>query len=81
MTDAGWVAGDFWRICDCCGFRVRASKTRKRWDGLMVCLDDWEPRHPQDGVKGRADKMAVPNPRPEPADTFIDVGDVTADDL
>ena len=66
-----YVAGDFWRICDCCGFQVRASETRKRWDGLIVCRADWEPRHPQDFVRGKADRQTVPEPRPEPVPTFI----------
>ncbi len=52
----GWVFGDHWRICDCCGFKVRASQTRKRWDGLIVCREDWETRHPQDSVKSRVDR-------------------------
>lgn len=76
-----FVPGDFYRICDVCGFKVRASETRKRWDGLMVCRPDWEPRHPQDGVRGRVDKQRVPNPRPEAPDRFIEATDVTADDL
>jgi hypothetical protein len=76
-----YIPGDFYRICDVCGFKVRASATRKRWDGLMVCLPDWETRHPQDGVRGRRDRQRVPEARPEPTDRFIDPNDVTADDL
>lgn len=67
-----YVPGDFWRICDSCGFKMRASQTLKRWDGLMVCREDFEERHPQDFVRGRVDRQNVPNPRPEPADVFID---------
>ena len=52
-----------------------------RWDNLRVCTRDWEPRHPQDFVRSKRDKMSVPNPRPEATDTFVDVGDVTASDL
>ena len=67
-----YIRGDFWRICDVCGFKCRASETSKRWDGLMVCREDFEPRHPQDFVRGRLDRQNVPDPRPEPADVFID---------
>jgi len=67
-----YVRGDHWKICDVCGFRKRASETSKRWDGLMVCREDWEPRHPQDHVRGRIDRQTVPDPRSEPADVFID---------
>lgn len=66
-----YIAGNFWRICDVCGFKVRASQTRKQWDGLIVCLKDFEERHPQDFVRGRKDIQNVPEPRPEPIDTLI----------
>ena len=66
-----YIPGDFWRICDRCGGKFRQSETRKTWDGFWVCLSDWEPRHPQDFVKGKTDKQSVPEPRPEPADVFI----------
>jgi hypothetical protein len=81
MTDL-YRAGDHYKICDVCGFKVRASETRKRWDGLIVCLPDWEPRHPQDLVRGKVDRQNVTDPRPESADVFIDPENpVTADDL
>lgn len=67
-----YVRGDFYRQCEVCGFRKRASETSKRWDGLFVCREDYEERHPQDFVRGRIDRQNVPNPRPEPADVFID---------
>lgn len=63
--------GDFWRCCEVCGFNYRSSQTFKRWDGLWVCREDFETRHPQDFVRGRKDQQNVPNPRPEPADNFI----------
>lgn len=83
MTDVkeGYRAGDHWRICDECGWKVRASETRKRWDGLIVCLPDFEMRHPQDFVRGRADRQRVASPRPDPTPAYISPGDVTADDL
>ena len=80
-NDWGYVAGDHWVICDVCGFKYRSSRTRVRWDNLRVCTADWEPRHPQEYVRGRSDKIAVANPRPRPVDVFVDPGDVTADDL
>jgi hypothetical protein len=66
-----YIAGDFWRICDSCGSKFRASQTLKRWDGQIVCHDDWEPRHPQDFVRGRLDRQNVPEARPEPVDAFV----------
>jgi len=73
--------GDYYVICDECGFKMRASEVRRRWDGLTVCTKDWESRHPQDFVQGRRDRQRVPNARPEPADTYLDIGDVTEADL
>lgn len=34
-------------------------------------------RHPQDLVRGVRDDQTVKNPRSEPADTFLNPGDVT----
>jgi hypothetical protein len=34
--------GDYWRVCDVCGFDMLRSKIRIRWDGLRVCPKDWE---------------------------------------
>lgn len=73
--------GDHYVICDECGFKVRASETRKRWDGVRVCTKDWEPRHPQDFVRGRSDRQRVADPRPETADYFLTDNEVSRDDL
>jgi hypothetical protein len=72
---SGYIPGDFWRICDVCGFKYRASQTSKRWDGLMVCREDFETRHPQDFVRGRKDRQTVPDARPELSDVFIGPGE------
>ena len=37
-------------VCDECGLTYYDDQVRKRWDGAIVCLGDWEPRHPQDYV-------------------------------
>lgn len=66
--------GDWNAICDSCGRKFKASQLRKRWDGFMVCKDDWEPRHPQDFVRAVPDRQAVPWVRPEPEDIFIEFG-------
>lgn len=71
MAGPAYIKGDFYRVCEVCGFEMRASETRKRWDGLIVCMPDWEERHPQDFVRGRADRQNVPDPRPEAVDVMI----------
>lgn len=66
-----FINGDYLADCDGCGKTFYASELKKRWDGLMVCTRDWEPRQPQDFVKAFNDKQAVPWSRPEPSDTFV----------
>lgn len=41
------------------------------WNGLRVHRRHWEPRHPQDFVRGVADEQSVPNARPRPADRYV----------
>lgn len=59
------VLGDWNAICDQCGRKYKASQLRKRWDGLMVCAEDYETRHPQEFVRGRKDSGHVPWTRPD----------------
>lgn len=70
-------AGDFYRICDRCGEKKRASETKKEWTGLIVCDPCFETRHPQDNVRGRKDRQRVPDPRPEAPDYFLAPNEVT----
>jgi hypothetical protein len=65
--------GDWKALCDVCGREFKASQLNKRWDGLMCCRQDWEPRQPQDFVRGVADPQLVPWTRPEPSDDYIPV--------
>lgn len=63
--------GDWEALCDSCGRKFKASKLRLRWDGLRVCSQDYEVRHPQDFVRAKVDIQATPWTRPEPSDTFL----------
>lgn len=64
---ATYVTGsyDYNAICDGCGRKMKASQLRKRWDGLMMCREDWEPRHPMDFYKTRNDSHKLPWTRPD----------------
>jgi ribosomal protein S27E len=64
--------GDWNVICDICGFKKKASEVRLRWDGLYVCKEDWETRHPQEFLRTPKDDQSVPWTRPEPTDRFAD---------
>ena len=70
-TSPRYDKGDWKAICDVCGREYKASQLQLRWDALMVCKDDWEPRQPQDFVRGVADIQAVPWARNESSDSFI----------
>jgi hypothetical protein len=63
--------GDHKIIDDRTGRTIYASEARKEWTGELVHKDDWEPRHPQDLVRSRVDRMSVRDPRPRPPDVFI----------
>jgi hypothetical protein len=72
VQDGGYKKGGFWRIDDRTGFKVRGYNTVKEWTGSIVDKNDFEARHPQDFVRGVADKQVVPAPRPRaPVDTYI----------
>jgi hypothetical protein len=63
--------GDWIAVCDSCGRYYKASTMRKRWDGLMVCNADWEPRQPQDYVRGKAERQIPTWTRSKSEDTYI----------
>jgi len=75
----GWtyVSGDWNVLCDVCSFKVKASTTKKRWDGFVVCPSCFETRHPQDFIRARNDKISVPFSRPQPEDQFTSTSYIT----
>jgi hypothetical protein len=52
-------SGEWWVICDICSRKVKVSQAKHRWDGFVVCPEDYEERHPIDFLKVRADKIRV----------------------
>lgn len=54
-----FVSGLFNIYCMSCGRKYKSNEIRKRWDGLLVCDEDWEPRHPQDFVRGVQEKSNI----------------------
>lgn len=69
--DLHYVPGSFYRVDDRTGFPTRAGRTRKEWNGLIVDERFWEPRQPQDLVRGLPDYQAVPEPRPLAPNVFV----------
>lgn len=70
-----WLELGAWNsVCDVCGFNYKNYELRKRWDGLMVCEKDWEPRHPQELIRPIPDQRGLPWTRPaEDVPTFSTV--------
>lgn len=75
-----YIPGDWWVICERCGFKYRQSQMKKEWTGLLVCAKNcWEPRHPQDFLRSVPEKQ--PNPEyinpPNDADQIGQPGQIT----
>lgn len=58
-------------ICQVCGSEYKSDEMVKRWDGLLVCKDDFEVRHSLDFIRAVPERSAVPFTAPEPTDEFI----------
>ena len=65
------LLGDWNATCFECGMKFKASTLKKHWQGYWVCAKHWEPRHPQDFVKGVADNQSAPWVQPMPTDAFV----------
>lgn len=65
--------GDWWVYCDVCDKKIKASKSKHRWDGFLVCDSCFETRHPQDFVRTKNDKISVPFSRPPKDELFTNV--------
>jgi hypothetical protein len=56
MKKIGWPGHGYKFTCHVCGFWYPSTEIKKRWDGLMVCPKDLEPRHPQTLIKVRGER-------------------------
>ena len=78
MSGADYLAlGDWNAACAWCGRKRKASTMRQLppgvpGGGLRVCPDHWNPRQPQDFVRGIPDYQAPPWVQPE-ADNFVQI--------
>jgi hypothetical protein len=66
--------GGAWGMCPRCGFDKRLRTFRQEWNGLRVCPECYDPKHPQLSVRGKADDQSLPFASPEPAETYLDPG-------
>ena len=56
--------GSYYVADDRTGFPQRAERTRVQWNRLRVDESVWEPRQPQDLVRGVKDNQTVADARP-----------------
>ncbi len=62
-------------ICDRTGFKVKSTGTRKEWTNSIVRSKSFELRQPQDFLRSKVDRQAVPNPRSEASTTFLGINE------
>ena len=72
----GWRSGDWNYVCQRCGFVIYGSEARREWTGLNVCDKCYDPRHPQDYVRGMRDDQTVPFANPPGTPHFLDPNEV-----
>lgn len=65
MSDDYYKPGSWNVACWRCGRKRKGDEMRRQWQGFWVCPEHWEPRHPQDFVKGVPDNPAPPYSQPE----------------
>lgn len=60
-------------ICDRCGFSVPYLSIKPEWNGLRVCEDCWESKHPQlePTKKDLSDPKPLRHPRPDTSSQSI----------
>jgi hypothetical protein len=65
--------GDYNAVCYSCGKKCKAGNMRRHWQGFFVCERPgcWEPRQPQDFVRGTADIQTPPWTQPQPEPVFV----------
>ena len=66
MGKADYLALGTWNAqCSMCGSKYKASELKRYWTGTYRCTSCWEPRHPQDFVRGVQDVQTVPWSQPD----------------
>ena len=71
MKTTWWKSGDWNAICAVCGWKFKASELKERWDGMRVCREDYDQRHPLDFPNSIRPEPVLPWTRPEAQDQFV----------
>lgn len=51
------MKNDYWMISDDSGQKFPKSEMRRTWRGTWVHYTEYEPRQPQDFIRGRPDRL------------------------
>ena len=71
-SNPGFKPNQHWNVCQLCGLDYRVEDMRTTWDNKLVCKYDYEPRHPQDIIRGvEDDTSTVGIATGEPNDKFV----------
>lgn len=81
MSRWAYRPGDYYIVCDTCGERFYRSECQIDHDGYLVCKTCFDPQHPQERIRVKAERSVPKDPRPEGTDYFLSYGEVTRDDL
>ena len=73
MAHTYYKRGSANAICDVCGLKYKLDQLQKRWDGVWVCHDDYEERHPQEFIRSKMDSNKLVIVKPRPAPVFVNV--------
>lgn len=68
-----YKSGTYNIVCDICGFKYKARQLQKTWDGYWSCPKCYDPRNPQDFVRGVKETAKPDKTRPD-NEVFIDTG-------
>jgi hypothetical protein len=60
MPNNYFKSGEWNVYCMVCNRKIKSGIALKRWDGLIVCPDDYENRHPMDFLRARQERISVP---------------------
>lgn len=56
-----WFKSGEWNVfCMVCNRKIKSGMALKRWDGLIVCPEDYENRQPLDFLRTRQERITVP---------------------
>ncbi len=77
----GYISGENWDTCDRCDMEFYNSEMLYEWNGLFVCEDCWEPRHEQDFLRMKDEKVSADDPGTQSDDSkVLDSGAVSSMD-